>query len=173
MDSSDSYSPDDSGHLVTGVEVMVGFLFIMTIMAFVSYLISLCRAHRLIGVLPYHQHHGTGSPQDPKASPGLDEASLRAFPRLLYSKANVVSLINKTGGNSIEHFSTSVSCSVCLADYDESDVIRVLPDCGHVFHLKCVDSWLRLNPTCPVCRKLPCAASPADHELCKITVEVD
>ncbi|CAH2040846.1 unnamed protein product [Thlaspi arvense] len=51
--------------------------------------------------------------------------------------------------------STATCCSICLADYKGSDTLRLLPDCGHLFHLKCVDPWLRLHPTCPVCRTSP------------------
>ena len=147
-------------------------------MTLISYVITLCRARPLPGVLPSHAHHRETdqSLPVPSVGPGLDEAALRAFPKLLYSKANIISTFklygtNNIGGNSIDaNYSTSLSCSVCLADYDESDVLRVLPDCGHVFHLKCVDSWLRIHPTCPVCRKLPSA--PTSPESCQISVQV-
>ncbi|XP_042511900.1 putative RING-H2 finger protein ATL71 isoform X1 [Macadamia integrifolia] len=43
-------------------------------------------------------------------------------------------------------------CTVCLAEYQEKDVIRVLPYCGHYFHVTCIDVWLRQHSTCPVCR---------------------
>lgn len=32
------------------------------------------------------------------------------------------------------------------------EVLRKLPICGHVFHIRCVDSWLEKQVTCPVCR---------------------
>ncbi|KAI3419916.1 RING-type domain-containing protein [Psidium guajava] len=51
--------------------------------------------------------------------------------------------------------STRSSCSICLGDYKDSDVLRLLPDCHHVFHRKCVDPWLQMRPTCPVCRSSP------------------
>lgn len=75
---------------------------------------------------------------------GLDEATLKSYPTLLYSEAK----LHKTD-------STSTCCSICLADYKSTDKLRLLPDCGHLFHLKCVDPWLRLHPTCPVCRTSP------------------
>ncbi|KAJ6433075.1 hypothetical protein OIU84_020162 [Salix udensis] len=46
-----------------------------------------------------------------------------------------------------------------LGDYKDSDVLRLLPDCGHVFHLKCVDCWIRRHPTCPICRN-SCSSMP-------------
>ncbi|XP_041013676.1 RING-H2 finger protein ATL70-like [Juglans microcarpa x Juglans regia] len=80
---------------------------------------------------------------------GLDEATLRNYPKLIYAQAKLHKGANST--------STASSCSICLADYKDTDVLRLLPHCGHLFHLKCVDSWLRLHATCPVCRNSPLA----------------
>ncbi|CAO2147659.1 unnamed protein product [Urochloa humidicola] len=43
-------------------------------------------------------------------------------------------------------------CVICLAEYEEKDVLRILPYCSHNFHMACIDSWLEQNTTCPVCR---------------------
>jgi len=48
--------------------------------------------------------------------------------------------------------SFSGRCVICLAEYEEGDVLRVLPHCGHDFHMACIDLWLEQNSTCPVCR---------------------
>jgi hypothetical protein len=43
-------------------------------------------------------------------------------------------------------------CSICLTDWEDKDVIRVLR-CQHGFHRDCVDHWLREGADrCPVCR---------------------
>ncbi|KAI9186578.1 hypothetical protein LWI28_018741 [Acer negundo] len=44
-------------------------------------------------------------------------------------------------------------CSICLDDYKEGDFCRVFPFCNHMFHLKCIDLWLKNRLTCPICRK--------------------
>ncbi|KAG6666738.1 hypothetical protein CIPAW_01G053700 [Carya illinoinensis] len=43
-------------------------------------------------------------------------------------------------------------CSICLAEYQEKEVLRIMPKCGHTYHLSCIDVWLRKQSTCPVCR---------------------
>ncbi|KAM5550711.1 RING-H2 finger protein ATL7-like [Rosa sericea] len=43
-------------------------------------------------------------------------------------------------------------CTVCLAEYHGNDVLRILPYCGHSFHVTCIDIWLHQHSTCPVCR---------------------
>lgn len=43
-------------------------------------------------------------------------------------------------------------CSICLGEYQEKEVLRIMPKCGHNFHLSCIDVWLRKQSTCPVCR---------------------
>ncbi|CAN0864114.1 NEP1-interacting protein 2 [Linum grandiflorum] len=55
-------------------------------------------------------------------------------------------------------------CPICLDEFQNGDVYRSPPNCGHVFHVVCVDQWfLRqiASPpataavliTCPVCRR--------------------
>ncbi|CAN6310033.1 unnamed protein product [Urochloa humidicola] len=46
-------------------------------------------------------------------------------------------------------------CALCLSEYDAggSELVRVVPACGHFFHAECgVDGWLRKRGTCPLCR---------------------
>ncbi|XP_078156993.1 uncharacterized protein LOC144552857 [Carex rostrata] len=46
----------------------------------------------------------------------------------------------------------SADCSVCLGDFQDGDLVRLLPKCGHAFHVPCIDTWLRAHVNCPVCR---------------------
>ncbi|KAF5470169.1 hypothetical protein F2P56_010701 [Juglans regia] len=88
---------------------------------------------------------------------GIDEAALRSNPMFLYCKAKL--------HKGDDHHSTASCCYICLADYGDADMLRLLPDCGHLFHGKCVDPWLRLHPTCPVCRSSPAPTPPAKTPL--------
>lgn len=42
-------------------------------------------------------------------------------------------------------------CTVCLNDFAEGDTMKSLP-CVHFFHKDCIDSWLMVGHTCPVCK---------------------
>ncbi|KAL5802853.1 hypothetical protein ACOSQ3_031298 [Xanthoceras sorbifolium] len=50
-------------------------------------------------------------------------------------------------------FTSCEDCSICLEDYNDGDLCRVFPVCNHMFHLKCIDPWLKKQLTCPICRK--------------------
>ncbi|KAG0004820.1 hypothetical protein BGZ65_012619 [Modicella reniformis] len=45
----------------------------------------------------------------------------------------------------------STSCPICLCDYEDLEELRHLP-CDHYFHKDCVDEWLKLKRTCPLCK---------------------
>lgn len=70
---------------------------------------------------------------------GMEPLEVAAFPIIKYNNEVFVSRENAI-------------CTVCLGEYEEKDMLRVLPTCGHAFHINCIDVWLRQHSTCPVCR---------------------
>lgn len=42
-------------------------------------------------------------------------------------------------------------CCICLGKYANNDELKELP-CSHFFHKECVDKWLKINATCPLCK---------------------
>ncbi|XP_022846887.1 E3 ubiquitin-protein ligase RING1-like [Olea europaea var. sylvestris] len=54
----------------------------------------------------------------------------------------------KSGEGLIE----GTDCSVCLSRFQENESLRLLPKCSHAFHVPCIDTWLRSNKHCPLCR---------------------
>ncbi|XP_068650564.1 RING-H2 finger protein ATL70-like [Aristolochia californica] len=141
--SSGMFGSDKMNGFGYGIGVSVGVLILITTITLASYYCT--RPHQ-----PPPSHHTPDVHVTPSQQPmpdleaGLDEVTLLTYPKLLYS---AVKLQKKD--------TTASCCSICLADYKDSDLLRLLPDCGHLFHLKCVDAWLRLHPTCPICRMSP------------------
>ncbi|CAL4897653.1 unnamed protein product [Urochloa decumbens] len=90
---------------------------------------------------------------------GLDDAALKALPKVVYGEEE-----EAAGAGKPAKTPAASCCAVCLGEYAGGEVLRVLPACAHVFHQRCVDRWLRLHPTCPVCRSPPVprhAATPS------------
>jgi E3 ubiquitin-protein ligase ATL6/9/15/31/42/55 len=76
-----------------------------------------------------------------RAARGLDASILETFPIFEYS----VVKIHKIGKGALE-------CAVCLNEFEETETLRLIPKCDHVFHPECIDEWLGSHTTCPVCR---------------------
>ncbi|WMV12378.1 hypothetical protein MTR67_005763 [Solanum verrucosum] len=45
-------------------------------------------------------------------------------------------------------------CTVFLERFKTGDNCRLLTNCNHSFHVKCIDSWLVQTPYCPICRTI-------------------
>ncbi|KAI9109789.1 hypothetical protein K1719_018830 [Acacia pycnantha] len=71
------------------------------------------------------------------------EAAINSYPCFIY------------GDKKDDDHQNSTTCPICLCEYLESETMRMMPQCGHYFHLKCIDEWLRINWSCPVCRDSP------------------
>nr|KYP51186.1 RING-H2 finger protein ATL5K [Cajanus cajan] len=71
---------------------------------------------------------------------GLDETIIREIPTFQFTKGG-------EGENQSVY-----GCVVCLNEFKEHDVLKVLPNCNHAFHLDCIDIWLQSNSNCPLCR---------------------
>jgi len=142
---------DSSGYLGSssissfgmGVGISIGILLLITTITLTSYFCTRSQ----VPSAPRRRRTSTGpqflEPQHTIVDVGLDEATIMNYPKMLYSEAK------------LRKSDSTATCSICLGDYKGSDVLRVLPDCEHVFHLKCIDPWLRLHPTCPLCRTSP------------------
>ena len=47
---------------------------------------------------------------------------------------------------------SKLSCPICLENYSTKEFKRELK-CGHTFHKKCIDKWIKKYNTCPICRE--------------------
>ncbi|XP_071688382.1 uncharacterized protein [Rutidosis leptorrhynchoides] len=67
---------------------------------------------------------------------GVDEKTLLTIPIITYKKSDY----------------DESECAVCLGDVENGDNVRLLPNCKHLFHVKCIDEWFVGHTSCPVCR---------------------
>lgn len=82
--------------------------------------------------------------------PGLDAAAISGLPAFIYQ-----------GGGEV-----AAECAVCLGAMEEGERARTLPNCDHLFHVGCIDTWLRVHSTCPLCRR---NADPGSKETIEST----
>ncbi|KAI3960877.1 hypothetical protein MKW92_014836 [Papaver armeniacum] len=87
--------------------------------------------------------------QSSPARNGLDETTIQSYPQVVLCQSR--KFLNPE----------NTTCSICLADYTPKDTLKSLPECNHYFHVNCIDGWLRVNGSCPVCRKSPLQSSLA------------
>ncbi|CAL9130788.1 unnamed protein product [Musa acuminata var. zebrina] len=45
-------------------------------------------------------------------------------------------------------------CAVCITELRDGDEVRHLARCLHLFHVDCIDVWLRSYTSCPFCRAM-------------------
>ena len=64
---------------------------------------------------------------------------------------NALGKANKIYSNS-ELIINNEKCIICMQNYKHGELFRLLPNCKHGYHKKCIDKWLKNNLTCPICR---------------------
>ncbi|KAM3281159.1 putative RING-H2 finger protein ATL71 [Capsicum chacoense] len=145
-----------------GIGLALGILILFSVMA---YLFIRSRSHNNSNVPnnPSSSSHGNSNNMATSTIDNelvfvqqgiVDEEILRNYPKLLYSQAKV-HYHKEDNNNNIDDDDVASGCSICLGDYKDNDMLRLLSNCGHIFHVKCIDPWLRLHSTCPICRNSP------------------
>lgn len=76
-------------------------------------------------------------------SGGLDRLTIQSYPKIVLGESWQLPMPNDN------------TCPICLSEYQPEETLRSIPDCNHYFHANCIDEWLGLNATCPLCRKSP------------------
>ncbi|KAJ9555112.1 hypothetical protein OSB04_009726 [Centaurea solstitialis] len=83
-----------------------------------------------------------GVPGGGGGPPGLDPSIISTFPTFIYS--NVKEFRRESYG---------LECAICLCEFEDDNVLRLLTKCYHVFHQDCIDLWLDSHKSCPFCRR--------------------
>lgn len=97
---------------------------------------------------------GAADAEAAAANRGVKKSVLRAIPTVPY----VAPAPNPEGNGAGK--AAAAECAICLAEFEDGDAMRVLPQCGHGFHAACIDKWLRGHSSCPSCRRILGAKLP-------------
>lgn len=89
----------------------------------------------------------TRSPARALANKGLKKKVLQSLPKFTYDSSESDNAKNPKLGAAAE-------CAICLGEFADGDELRVLPQCGHAFHVSCIDTWLGSHSSCPSCRQI-------------------
>ncbi|KAJ7005372.1 RING-H2 finger protein ATL20-like [Populus alba x Populus x berolinensis] len=87
------------------------------------------------------------APQPSVVITGLDAPTIESYPKTQLGDSG---RLPKPNDN---------TCPICLSEYQPKDTLRTIPDCSHYFHANCIDEWLKMNATCPLCRNSPDGSS--------------
>ncbi|KAG9140984.1 hypothetical protein Leryth_012573 [Lithospermum erythrorhizon] len=66
--------------------------------------------------------------------------------------SQIPEVVFKSGQDIVQGAATD--CPICLGEFREGEVVRILPICSHGFHVNCIDKWLASHSSCPICRQL-------------------
>ena len=75
---------------------------------------------------------------------GLHSSDINRLPTRKYVHPNSSSACSSNSEVTHKRTELNKECQVCLTDYENGDVLRILP-CFHEFHTPCIDPWLLVN----------------------------
>ena len=109
----------------------------------------------VLGPARFHHFHSFNigdSPISSYHSKGLDSTIIAAIPLFMYAASEAVKGDDHEYDdekNKVEH---ELECVICLSAFEDGEMGRCLPKCGHGFHVQCIDMWLSSHSNCPICR---------------------
>ncbi|CAH8380760.1 unnamed protein product [Eruca vesicaria subsp. sativa] len=135
------------GHLSSGV---LAVIIIFSIMGAVT-LFGTCIAIRIYNSRRFNSRRRLGNSaiaatvrQQPReimaAARGLDQSTIETYKKVELGESRRLPGIN------------GIICPICLSEYASKETIRFMPKCDHCFHVECIDVWLKIHGSCPLCR---------------------
>ncbi|XP_071721994.1 RING-H2 finger protein ATL30-like [Rutidosis leptorrhynchoides] len=138
-----SPSPESSNHYSSPpvTIVLTVILLILFFLGFFSIYFCRCFFENVSDTWHFRRgpNHGGGGHNANR--PGLDPVLIQYFPTFAYS--DVKDLGRRKCG---------LECAICLGDFRDDELLRLITVCYHIFHQECIDLWLESHKTCPVCR---------------------
>jgi len=84
---------------------------------------------------------------------GLNEEEIHSIAKYKLNRYEELNMI-VTWSDSDGTDDLQTVCAVCIENIKINEWYKQLPKCEHYFHADCIDKWLRLQSSCPVCRQI-------------------
>ena len=133
--------PRKALYAITVAAGIPGVLILLGLLCFICGRVKKCARRSTLGGLP--EMNSTVNPETRVIIAGLDGPTIESYPRIILGESR---RLPKPDDN---------TCSICLCEYKPKETLKTIPECKHCFHSDCIDEWLLLNATCPVCRCSP------------------
>jgi hypothetical protein len=75
---------------------------------------------------------------------GAEESNIRKLKTFTYRLKSSKDISSRSK-------SEEIRCCICLTDFAAEENLKEMP-CRHYFHAICLDTWLKQNGSCPICR---------------------
>ena len=142
--------------------IIVTFSVILVVTLLFLYARWVCRYRHVSIPSAPSTSHAPRSNSLPRPDQGLDAATIKGLPIILYQSEHPSEF-----GPGRDSGSDQVECCICLGVFEDGEKVKVLPQCCHCYHPACVDRWLTTQSSCPLCR----ASLRVDPAIPKIVVE--
>ncbi|XP_042509577.1 putative RING-H2 finger protein ATL69 [Macadamia integrifolia] len=163
MSSANPTETANGANLGYGIAIAVGILVLISTIMLASYVCVRVKANGSDSGGDGGGGSDTNShqtlPEPTVVVVGLDMPIIESYPKLILGESKRLPRPNND------------PCSICLSEFRPKETIRYLPDCKHSFHADCIDEWLRMSATCPLCRNSPVPSpvpTPVDTPLSEL-----
>ncbi|XP_062074559.1 RING-H2 finger protein ATL20-like [Humulus lupulus] len=126
-----------------GIIIGVGIPGLLCIIGLASFICGRVRECGQRRRRPFSDYTGPEHPTPVMVVMGYDGPTIESFPKIELGESKRLPKPNDT------------TCPICLCEYEPKDTLRTIPECNHYYHASCVDEWLKMNATCPLCRNSP------------------
>ena len=124
------------------ITIGVGVLGSMCLLGLLCFLFGKIESYNARRHIEIPEFNPTVAPL-PKIMVGLDGLTIESYPKIVLGESWCLPKPNDN------------TCPICLSEYRPKETLKTIPKCQHCFHIECIDEWLSLNATCPICRNSP------------------
>ncbi|XP_061364280.1 RING-H2 finger protein ATL40-like [Gastrolobium bilobum] len=151
--NNDSFGSDQRDFNRRILIMAIVSLSVVLVLVFALHLYARCifrrqarsRAIYQLSLTVAHAHNQSIEPPNT----GLDPALITSLPMFIFKRKKPQ---QEEEPHHHHNDASVIECAVCLSALEDEEMVRLLPNCKHTFHVGCIDTWLASHSTCPICR---------------------